>query len=865
MSDRPLLFFPNPALSKKSKGSLYIPTLRMPDVSRQGQRLAPIFLNLQNAFNARRAELQQSVSGIDPEQALVIETIGGVENFANAVKKISGFEWLGEFEVDEITPDQDFYDTEDPHKTLSGRLYLIMSNQTAMSEMLSLWTQYQRDPTMKFERGLANFREVFKRLKNIRRWDVQDRLFETGIIESWRKDLAIGKDSLSVEIELWFRENPYAQASSGNSVKEQVQGAGGRVLTQAIIPEIGYHALLAELPAHAVESLVRDATNVSLAKCDSVMFFRPVGQMVVGEEPADGVVDHLTQPITSSDSSGEPIVALLDGIPLARHTLLNGRVIVDDPDNWEGQYPAVHRTHGTAMASLIVHGDLNDQDAALPRPVYARPILKPIQHLNPPWPEAVPDNVLIVDLIHRSVKRLFEGEAGTEAVAPQVKIINLSIGDPARQFTQSMSPLARLLDWLSIKFKVLFIISAGNHADSIKLNMTHGEFSPLPSDQKEALILGALFDNAWNRRILSPAESINGLTIGALHKDSSNVVVAGNRMNPFSHEIPSPISSFGAGYRRSVKPDIVFDGGKQCYNTPPMDSMPAELSVRNFRTAPGLKVAAPGDRAGDLNATSHLCGTSNAAALISRSAAICFESLVELFEANQLAGSLDDYSAILLKAMVVHGCSWGECDMDSLMNVCRSSAEPKRYEKILRRWVGYGSPQIDRVLSCTEQRATLVGFGELLDGQAHVFNLPLPPSLSANRTKRRLTTTLAWLSPVSTRSQKYRVASLWSELLGNGVGLATKRQETCAGNTGWRTVRNGTVQHEVFESEDAVPYGDDGSIALKVNCRNDAGKITAPIRYGIIVSLEVAEGLDIAIYDEIRTRIATPVQIQPTA
>jgi len=32
---------------------------------------------------------------MEPEQALVLETIGSVEGFMNAVKKVEGFEWLG--------------------------------------------------------------------------------------------------------------------------------------------------------------------------------------------------------------------------------------------------------------------------------------------------------------------------------------------------------------------------------------------------------------------------------------------------------------------------------------------------------------------------------------------------------------------------------------------------------------------------------------------------------------------------------------------------------------------------------------------------------------------------------------------------
>lgn len=61
----------------------------------------------------------------------------------------------------------------------------------------------------------------------------------------------------------------------------------------------------------------------------------------------------------------------------------------------------------------------------------------------------------------------------------------------------------------------------------------------------------------------------------------------------------------------------------------------------------------------------------------------------------------------------------------------------------------------------------------------------------------------------------------------------------------------------------AIPFEDGESIKIKVNCRLDGGvDKNIEIPYGIAVSLEVAEGVNISIYDEIKARIATAVQIQ---
>ncbi len=150
MPDRPLLLFPTPKIADRSRRSSFPGHVHRPDYARQTQRLSPIFTRLQTAFNERRAEIQQTAAGADPEQMLVIETIGNVENFANAVKRIEGLEWMGEIAADEISPDEDFYDESNQDRQLSGRLYLFMSDQQALDEMLSLWRRYQQDQNMKF-------------------------------------------------------------------------------------------------------------------------------------------------------------------------------------------------------------------------------------------------------------------------------------------------------------------------------------------------------------------------------------------------------------------------------------------------------------------------------------------------------------------------------------------------------------------------------------------------------------------------------------------------------------------------------------------------------------------------------------------
>jgi hypothetical protein len=834
----------------------------MPSVSRQGERLSPVFQQLQTSFNVRCVELQQTPSGIDPEQVLVIETIGNIENFANAVKKISGLEWMGEIEADEIAPDEDFYFDDKPEKELSGRLYLVMSNQKALTQMLSLWTQYQADTSMKFQHGLTKFRDVFLHLKDIRRWGVEDRLAEREVFKIWQENLEFdAQRNVRFEAELWFRGSNDKRRESEGIVSGLIQELGGSVISQCVIPSIAYHSVLGEIPAQTALQIL-EHPEVDLIKCENIMFFRPTGQMATGKEPIEGDITDCT--VSADDlPAGDPVVAVLDGLPLENHRLLAGRLIVDDPDDWASEYPAIDRQHGTAMTSLIVHGDLNEGSNPLSKPVYVRPIMKPNPtDFNSPKEECIPEDVLFVDYIHRAVKRIVEGEGDDEAAAPTVKIINLSIGDRARHFSQVMSPLARLIDWLSSRYNLLFVISSGNHREPIDTGISSREFEALNGSDREALVVKKIYEDARHRRLLSPAESINGLTVGAIHHDSSQNGPIGYLVDVFESALPSPVSAFGTGYRRAIKPDLLFSGGRVLYSQS-LGSGNTSLQLSNRRISPGNQVAAPSSQAGELNKSQFCCGSSNSAALTSRAASICYDYLASIFSEQAPDDDFSAFGVPILKAMLVHGCSWNELG-NRLDELLRTDENGRQIKNWISRWVGYGVPDLGKALGCNEQRATLLGFGQLNDGEAHVYNLPLPPSLSAQREWRKFTVTLAWLSPVASTTQRYREAQLWFDFEDGKKSrekLSGKLRVTGIDSDSDAT-RRGTVQHEVFEGESAVAISDGDTLQIKVNCRKDARKIETPVAYGLVVSLEVAEGVNLPIYNEIRTRIAPAVEIR---
>lgn len=848
-TQKPLLLFPQPSLSEREKRQPSFPHLHLPPAQRQSDRLGPKFGALQTSFDTRRVQLQATTPTDDPELVVVFETVGAIEKFLGAVKRTPGLEWLLESDEVGVEPDDDFFDLVEHEKTLTGRLFLLGSNQQALSEVVKLWDLYRADPKVKLERGLGMWKEIFKHLRDVRFWGMQDRIGHD-IREYWEERLSLGDETIRFEIETWCYSSSDKNNRTATELTQLVVEQGGRVLSSAFIQDIAYHGFLVEMSAVSVRQLLGHLPS-ALLQSERVMFFRPRGQALARTDDNEARLPAVDAAVRTV--SGLPVVALLDGLPLQNHPLLAGRITIDDPDGWESTYEAKDRVHGTAMASLILYGELDGSKLPLGKPIYSRPIMRPDPaDIRIPRGESTPEDMLLIDLLHRAVRRMFEGEGSAPPAAPTVKVINLSVGDFFRPFDQGLSPWARLLDWLSSKYQVLFVVSAGNMSAELTLATPRNTLSGMSVEDRNRLALASLMSESVSRRLLAPAESINAVTVGAIHSDSARYSQVGDRYDLFPARGISPYSCIGHGFRRAVKPDIVMPGGRALHRER-LPGIPeaTQLTIINGSGAPGHLVAAPPDVGGQN--TTYTRGTSNATALATRGAAQA-HSIIEILRAGNPASLPERFDAVLLKAMLTHGAEWG--DLESQIHSARPEVTDWREKQnLVSRFIGYGLADIDRAITCTEQRATLVGVGELKHDQALEFKVPLPPSLIAKVLKRRLTITLAWLTPVTPRHAKYRGARLWIKPPHENLGVSRQ-------NCDWQHVQRGTVQHEVFEGTNALAFVDGDSLVFKVNCVEDGGKLVTAVPFALCVTLEVGEGINLPIYQEIRERVGIRIGAQ---
>ncbi|MCV3262343.1 hypothetical protein OGZ01_00875 [Vibrio harveyi] len=258
MSRHPLLLFPNPDTTSTARRGGGGGNNVLPPVSRQQERLRPTISRLERALDSRRLDFRGSAQGVEPEYTLVLETIGTVAEFYNAAQLIPGLEWgLGEYELRDIQPDDDFYDGSNREKPLNGQVMLMLSDRRAIDELLSLWNRFARNETMVFPTGLAKCKHLFRQLKDIRVWDVQDRLEHTGVLEDWRYRLEEMPDSeVRFETELWFRNDQRARERAESHIRELVEELGGSFISSCCIEGIRYHSLLLELPAGQIQTII---------------------------------------------------------------------------------------------------------------------------------------------------------------------------------------------------------------------------------------------------------------------------------------------------------------------------------------------------------------------------------------------------------------------------------------------------------------------------------------------------------------------------------------------------------------------------------------------------------------------------------
>jgi hypothetical protein len=220
------------------------------------------------------------------------------------------------------------------------------------------------------------------------------------------------------------------------------------------------------------------------------------------------------------------------------------------------------------------------------------------------------------------------------------------------------------------------------------------------------------------------------------------------------------------------------------------------------------------------------------------------------------------FHAVILESLLVHTARWDDTTAATLKALVNNPHklfwQHERDE--ISRFLGFGCPDISRVLDCAAERATLIGWGYLRAREADVYRFPLPAALQGIVGFRAVSITLAWLTPLTLTHRTYRMAKLQA---GPGddkqFSLAV---EAPGGQPSENAAARGTVFHRRWEGERAATFANGGDLVLNVSCKPTAGELDQPIPYGLAVSLEVGQWVAVPVYDDIRERLRLAARVR---
>ena len=798
-------------------------------MARQAKRIGPKFTRLADVLARGDAlELRLDPTALAPERLLVFEVRGTIAAFANAVSQVPGLELIDEEEMHE--------DAEDKQPVA----YLMVPDLAALRSIESLWRRWSAGELVRGQMAWAN---VFEQLRDLRPWGPADRVqpYEASILESEIDGLADG-ELVRLEIELVFRADGVLATENAELVTAAVAARGGRLVSLARIPDIAYHALLADLPVWAVRQIIAHAPD-GIAGLESIMHIRP-------QSIATGI--EVDDPLESSPAGiapgvlGEPILALFDGVPVANHRLLANHVRIDDPFDLVPDALVAQRHHGTAMASLIIHGDRNRAEPSLPRQIHVVPVMGN--------GDRFPADRLVVDLIFLAATRLRE-------TAPEVLIVNLSLGNERRPFHGQLSAWARLLDRLAQRLGLLFIVSAGNQKEQfgVPAFATGIAFEEASALDRATATVVALNNIAADRRVLSPAETVNGVTVGACNDDAvtpAERALARTLIDPFpEHRTSNPSSGLGPGFANAVKPDILMPGAREHLS---VVRNHAHIDVRPSKPArgAGLRVAAPPAN-GRENLDGYTNGTSAAAALASRTCHRIHDAL-EAAYGVEFVNLPSINRAVLLKALLIHPARWPD-DMAELIRRTVGPAgrgQASRQKDNIRRFLGFGCVDSDDAVACAADRATFFATGTLQRDRTVTIAVPVPAAMGGQARPHMVAATLTWFTPVSPGRKSYRSCKLKILDPAEIGNLAVKAH---ANQPDGNQTNRGTVFSRCWTGDSAAAVKPNMTISLEIQREPDqAVVIDEPVVYGLAVTLAMPG--ELRIYEEVRARIAPPIR-----
>jgi hypothetical protein len=484
------------------------------------------------------------------------------------------------------------------------------------------------------------------------------------------------------------------------------------------------------------------------------------------DENIEEKVEFLKFDETSLSLDSEVNIAVLDGMPYENHATLKGRILVQDAFNVEAKYTVMDRQHGTAVNSIILNGDnFLDQEQFINQRILNVPIYQPVQDFKNRYAgEFLIQDRLPCSVIRQAIEFL-TNPVNIKALNQKytadinIKIINLSFGILRTEYYHTTSPLAKLLDYYAHKHNLLFMISAGNKIVET-VSAKGNKVSELSDSDKYKQVLKNKAEKYQDNRIISPAESLNNLTIGSSSygEFSPNQLADAYQSLYNNPEKLATYSRVGSGYKLAPKPELLLPGGVE-YAQNNDDSL---RLYQNKYKKQGLKIAIP--KLNNPSAIAFEYGTSYSCALATNQA----------FKALMILKSLrvdPEFAAVNIKNSLVNSAMLSDMIKSTLQIDLLNDHNSWRKERNLNRFIGFGACDKEYLLAAKANNVLFLVNGYIYPGEQKCINVPIPEEMIFNNTEgrrnceMRLTSTLSWFSAINAYNYKdYLVHKLGLDL-----------------------------------------------------------------------------------------------------
>jgi len=416
-------------------------------------------------------------------------------------------------------------------------------------------------------------------------------------------------------------------------------------------------------------------------------------------------------PEVQAPDARSAIVGLVDSGVASGHPLIGAAVLASDAIGTGIDEDQDQHGHGTMIASLLLHGNVEDAIAqGLPLRPICRVVSARVLDANNEFP--------MDDLWENDLR-----EAITWCANQGARVINLSIGDRRSPFSppRQMSA-ASVVDALARELGLVVVVAAGNSRPADYLDA----ISEASIDEYPRVLLN---DGATG--LLDPGTSLLSLTAGGLTDAAASGAHSSHetlRRQPMGKPgWPSPVTRKGPGPGQAVKPEVSESAGTLGIEEGILVSNDAELGVVGASAEAGRLL-------------SWDVGTSYAVPLVSRVAAA-------------VVSKFPTFSAALIRSLVLVSTE----RLPFADNWEGSESVRLEAERAL---VGYGRPSIARATESTSHRAILVAEDSIPVNGVHIYEIPVPSSFMSPGGKRGLDIALAYSPPTRVRRLDYMASGM---------------------------------------------------------------------------------------------------------